>query len=134
MWKSYNNQANKTKTKPYQHKSVQKRYSPQPAASSEQEKTQTSVRHRNSKHSLPLPKNRPLNQFSSLDMFITRLAIINLITHGLGLSLRKNITTQDIRGEIGVTSAWSPLGGFLEGQEHPDRRIFKDLWICAFYL
>ena len=49
------NQANKTNTKPYQQKSVQKRHSPQPAASSEQKNTQTSVRHRHSKHSVPLP-------------------------------------------------------------------------------
>ena len=37
-------------------------------------------------------------------------------------------------GGMGVISAWSPLGNFLEGQVHPDKRIFKDLWICAFYL
>ena len=35
---------------------------------------------------------------------------------------------------MGVTSSWSPLGNFLEGKVHPDRRIFKDLWICAFFL
>ena len=29
-------------------------------------------------------------------------------------------------GGMGVTSAWSPLGNFLEGQVQPDRRI---LWL-----
>ena len=48
-------------------------------------------------------------------------------------SLSEKLDYNCCRG-MGVTSAWSPLGNFLEGQVHPDRRMFKDLWICAFYL
>ena len=57
------NQDNKTNTKLYQQKSVLKRHSPQPAASSEQKKTQTLVRHRHrhSKQSVPLSKKQTLN-------------------------------------------------------------------------
>ena len=31
-----------------------------------------------------------------------------------------NDTSPVIRGGMGVTSAWSPLGNFLEGQAHPN--------------
>ena len=58
------------------------------------------------------------------------------------LSLMAGVVVGGGRGG-GVTSAWSPLGNFMEGQAHPviETDIFSDLFgkifvhsICVFFI